>query len=193
MDSCPHESVTHWLRQLETDDSDAQQHIWNRYFSRLTALARTRLAAARREADEEDVALSVFDSFFRAARAGRFPDLRDRTGLWPLLVTITARKAVNQLKRQHAKKRSIAAEEAQADISQLVAAEPTPQFAAEIAEQVDVLLGRLDDDLRNVAMMKLEGYSNAEIAQRLGVVERSISRKLARIRLEWGEYADGTA
>ena len=194
MDSGPHESVTHWLRQLETDDSDAQQQLWNRYFSRLTALARSRLAAAaRREADEEDVALSVFDSFFRAARAGRFPDLRDRTGLWPLLVTITARKAVNQLKRQHAQKRSIAAEDAQADISQLVAAEPTPQFAAEIAEQVDLLLGRLDDDLRSVATMKLEGFANAEIADRLGVVERSISRKLARIRLEWGEYADGAA
>lgn len=194
MESQSHESVTHWLRQIESDDdSVAQQQLWNRYFERLTAVARTRLAGVpRRDADEEDVALSVFDSFFRAARAGRFPDLRDRTGLWPLLVTITARKAINQVKRQHAQKRSSHAEEAIPDLGQLVGDEPTPQFAVEIAEQVDDLLGRLDQDLRAIAVMKLEGYGNAEIADRLGVVERSVSRKLARIRAEWTDHADAT-
>ena len=192
MSSPDHESVTHWLRKLETDDdSTAQQQLWNRYFTQLTALARARLGAApRRDADEEDVALSVFDSFFRAARAGRFPHLHDRTGLWPLLVTITSRKAINQAKRQHAQKRSPAAEQAVPDLAELIGAEPTPQFAAEVAEQVDGLLACLDDELRTIAVMKLEGYSNAEIAERLDVVERSVSRKLARIRQEWTELAD---
>jgi len=187
MDSQPHESVTHWIHQLATgDESVAQERLWNRYFTRLAALARARLAGARRRvADEEDVVLSAFDSFFRAARAGRFPELHDRTGLWPLLVTITARKAINQVQRQQAKKRTAAAEEAVPDLTQLVGDEPTPQFAAEVAEQVEQLLGRLDDSLRDIAVMKLEGFTNAEIAGRLGLVERSIERKLARIRLEW--------
>jgi RNA polymerase sigma factor (sigma-70 family) len=192
MDPQSHESVTDWLHQLAADhDSAAQQQLWNRYFARLAAIARTRLAGAqRRDADEEDVVLSVFDSFFRAARAGRFPDLQDRTGLWPLLVKITARKAINQVKRQQAKKRSTAAEEAVPDIAHLAGDEPTPQFAAEIAEQVERLLGKLDGDLRTVAVMKLEGFTNAEIAVRFGIVERSIERKLARIRIEWGDAAD---
>jgi RNA polymerase sigma factor (sigma-70 family) len=187
MDPQPHESVTHWLHQLTADDdSAAQEKLWNRYFTRLAALARTRLSGApQRDADEEDVVLSAFDSFFRAARAGRFPELHDRTGLWPLLVKITARKAINQVKRQQAKKRSSAAEEAVPDIAQLVGDEPTPQFAAEVAEQVDRLLALLDDETRQVAVMKLEGYTNAEIAKRFGIVERSVERKLARIRLEW--------
>jgi RNA polymerase sigma factor (sigma-70 family) len=192
MDSQRHESVTHWLHQLTADDdSAAQQKLWNRYFMRLTALARTRLTGApQRDADEEDVVLSAFDSFFRAARAGRFPELHDRTGLWPLLVKITARKAINQVKRQQAKKRSSSAEQAVPDIAQLVGDEPTPQFAAEVAEQVEQLLGLLDEELRTVATMKLEGFTNAEIAQRFGVVERSIERKLARIRVEWDAAAD---
>jgi DNA-directed RNA polymerase specialized sigma24 family protein len=157
----------------------------------LAGLARTRLTGApQRDADEEDVVLSAFDSFFRAARAGRFPELHDRTGLWPLLVKITARKAINQVKRQQAKKRSSSAEQAVPDIAQLVGDEPTPQFAAEVAEQVERLLGLLDEELRTIATMKLEGYSNAEIAQRFGVVERSIERKLARIRVEWDAAAD---
>jgi RNA polymerase sigma factor (sigma-70 family) len=193
-DSPQHESVTHWIHQLATDhESAAQEQLWNRYFTRLAALARARLTGARRRvADEEDVVLSAFDSFFRAAKAGRFPELHDRTGLWPLLVKITARKAINQVQRQQAKKRASSAEEVVPDITQLVGNEPTPQFAAEVAEQVDHLLGRLDDGLREVALLKLEGFTNAEIAARLGVVERSIERKLARIRVEWdGEAPSG--
>lgn len=191
MDSQRHESITHWIHQLATnDESAAQEQLWNRYFARLAALAQARLAGARRRvADEEDVVLSAFDSFFRAAKAGRFPELHDRTGLWPLLVKITARKAINQVQRQQAKKRASSAEEAVPDITQLVGDEPTPQFAVEVAEQVEQLLGRLDDSLRDVAMRKLEGFTNAEIADRLGVVERSIERKLARIRVEWESEA----
>lgn len=192
MESQRHESVTHWLHQLTAnDDSAAQQQLWNRYFARLAALARTRLTGApQRDADEEDVVLSAFNSFFCAARAGRFPELHDRTGLWPLLVKITARKAINQVKRQLAKKRSSAAEEAVPDIAHLVGDELTPQFAAEVAEQVERLLAMLDEDLRIVAVMKLEGFTNAEIADRFGVVERSVARKLARIRLEWDDAAN---
>jgi DNA-directed RNA polymerase specialized sigma24 family protein len=189
MESQRDESVTHWLHQLTgSDDSAAQQQLWNRYFARLTALARTRLTGTpRREADEEDVVLSAFNSFFVAARAGRFPSLHDRTGLWPLLVTITARKAINQVNRQQAKKRSGSVDGELADVAHIVGNEPTPQFAAEVAEEVQRLLGQLDAELRTVAMMKLEGFTNVEIASHCGVVERSIARKLARIRLGWGE------
>lgn len=187
MESPDHESVTHWLRQLAAeDDSAAQQRLWNRYFARLTALARARLAGApQRVADEEDVVLSVFKSFFSAAKAGRFPALHDRTGLWPLLVQITARKAINQVKHQQAKKRS-SHTDAGADVALLAGDEPTPEFAAEVAEQVDRMLGQLDEELRRIATMKLEGFTNAEIAEALGIVERSVVRKLARIRVMWG-------
>ncbi|MCC6492607.1 MAG: RNA polymerase subunit sigma-70 [Pirellulales bacterium] len=191
MDAPHQQSVTHWLQLAADDDSTAQQQLWNRYFARLAALARARITGApQRVADEEDVVLSAFNSFFSGARAGRFPELHDRTGLWPLLVKITARKAINQVKRQQAKKRSSSAQEAVCDMAQLVGSEPTPQFAMEVAEKVERLLRPLDDQLRTVAVMKLEGFSNAEIADRLGVVERSVERKLARIRLEWTDAAD---
>jgi DNA-directed RNA polymerase specialized sigma24 family protein len=152
----------------------------------LTALARVRMAGApQRVADEEDVVLSVFKSFFSAAKAGRFPALHDRTGLWPLLVQITARKAINEVKRQQAKKRS-GNGEALHDVAQLVGDEPTPEFAAEVAEQVDRKLRQLDEELRKIATMKLEGFTNSEIATHFGIVERSVARKLSRIRLIWG-------
>ncbi len=60
-------SVSHWLMQLKAGDPAAAQPLWERYFHRLVELARQRLTpASRRAADEEDAALSAFDSFFRA-------------------------------------------------------------------------------------------------------------------------------
>src|SRR5689334_22900261 len=99
-------SVANWLVLLKEGDSAAAQALWERYFPRMVALARKRLQGARRrEADEEDVALSAFDSFWRGAREGRFPHLTDRDDLWRLLVVITARKALDLLERQGRKKR----------------------------------------------------------------------------------------
>ena len=186
-----HESVTHWIYQLNTEEeSVAQQQLWNHYFTQLAGIARARLQGLRgRDADEEDVVLSAFDSFFRGTRAGRFPDLRDRTGLWPLLVKITARKAINQVNRQLAQKRNPSAEQEMEDLAALVGSEPTPQFSMEVAEQISSLLDSLEDDqLREIAVMKLEGYTNEEIAAHLDIALRSVARRLSRIRVEWQEH-----
>src|SRR5450631_1794747 len=87
-------SVTRWIDQLQVGDAVAVRQLWQRYFQRLVGLARKKLADAPRSmADEEDVALSVFDSLCRQAEQGRFPDLADRDGLWRLLVVMTVRKA----------------------------------------------------------------------------------------------------
>src|SRR5689334_5020484 len=74
----PDDSVTNWLGRLTGGDPAAAGPLWDRYFPRLVELARARLRAfPRRAADEEDVALSAFDSFCRDAAAGRFPRLGD--------------------------------------------------------------------------------------------------------------------
>ncbi len=193
MDPDAHDSVTDWLHQLASDDeSSAQEKLWNRYFEQLSRIARSRLSGAPSQAaDEEDVALSALNSFFSGARAGRFPDLQDRTGLWPLLLTITSRKAVNQVKHQQAQKRTKKAEQYVPDLALLTSKAPTPEFAVEMAEQTQGLLDQLEEDqLRVIAVMKLEGHTNAEIAEHLGIAVRSVARKLVRIRIEWSESAD---
>src|SRR5215470_16012063 len=101
-------SVTRWIGDLKAGGDSAAQHLWQRYFHRLVHLARARLRAAHRAgavADEEDAALSAFDSFCRGAARGRFPDLADRDGLWRLLVVITLHKVMGQVRRQGAAKR----------------------------------------------------------------------------------------
>ena len=72
-------SVSRWLTGVQEGDSAAVQKLWGRYFPRLVSLARLKIRGSpRRAADEEDVALSAFDSFCRNAEQGRFPDLVDR-------------------------------------------------------------------------------------------------------------------
>jgi DNA-directed RNA polymerase specialized sigma24 family protein len=58
--------------------------------------------------------------------------------------------------------------------------------AAQMREECARLLGRLgDDELRQVARWRLEGYTIEEIAARLGCVARSVKRRLRLIRTIW--------
>jgi hypothetical protein len=86
-------SVTRWIDALRAGVDEAAGQLWRRYFESLVRLARSKLRAqAKAAADEEDVALSAFDSFYAGMARGRYPDLADRDDLWRLLVTIAARK-----------------------------------------------------------------------------------------------------
>jgi DNA-directed RNA polymerase specialized sigma24 family protein len=179
--------VSHWLGRLEAGDHAAAQPLWEAYFGRLVALARAHLEGAPRQAaDEEDVALSAFDSFCRGAAQGRFPQLRDRHDLWRLLVLITGHKARDRRRRECRQKRGGAAAPETAALEAGLGPEPTPAVAAEVADECRRLLGRLGDtELEAVALWKMEGYTTAEIAARLGYAPRTVQRKLHLIRQVW--------
>ncbi len=193
------EDVTLWLGQLARGDETAARRIWEHYYERLVRLARKKLGNhKRRVADEEDVVLSAFNSFCQGAAAGRFPRLDDHHDLWKLLVTITARKAIAEIRREHCQKRgggAVMGESAfirqgasgrNAGINEVLGEAPTPELAALLTEQCECLLDRLgDESLRTIALYKLEGYTNEEIAVELDCAERTIERKLARIRAKW--------
>jgi DNA-directed RNA polymerase specialized sigma24 family protein len=196
-------SVTRWIGDLKAGGEAGAQHLWERYFDRLVGMARNRLRGAGRRlavADEEDAALSAFDSFCRGAAAGRFPRLTDRDDLWRLLVVLTVRKAIDQLQRQGAAKRGggrLVGESAVAGgesasggsaLDRIVGSEPTPELAAMVVEEYRRLRHVLGDEaLRQVLDLRLEGYDREEIAGRLGCAVRTVTRKLDVIRQTWLE------
>ena len=101
-----HGSISRWLEGLKAGNAADIERLWDRYFHRLVGLAATRLPGhARRDFDEEDVALSAFHSFCHRAADSQFPWLDDRNDLWRLLATITARKAISRIRQQTRQKR----------------------------------------------------------------------------------------
>lgn len=195
-------SVTHWIAELrDGEESIAQRELWDRYFRRIVALAKSKLGALPKgPADEEDVAISAMQSLFHGFARDRFPQLHDRNNLWSLLAKITARKAINERQKQTAKKRGggqplLAVGSSGAD-DPVPLCDPTdddlgPDFVVAMEEEMRRLMDRLPDDmLRRIAGRKLEGWTSAEIATELGVVERTVERKLGLIRACWGPEAE---
>lgn len=179
-------------------DQSAEHALWNRYFDQLLVVAKQHLQArTRRVKDEEDLALSVLDSFFRGAAAGRFAQLNDRNDLWIVLRMLTKRKTIDHLRREHAKKRGGNIVRGESVFMQLQESSPgspdimpgkeaAPDLATIFTEECDRLFAALHDEvLSQVALLRLEGYSNEEIAQKLGLSVRSIERKLSTIRAIW--------
>jgi DNA-directed RNA polymerase specialized sigma24 family protein len=192
-------SVSFWIDQLKAGDREAAQPLWNRYFQHLVRLAYQRLRTAPRAvSDEEDIALSAFNSFCRATEKGRFPVLNDRDDLWKLLVVITERKAANYLRDQGRLKRGAAARQQathseEPGFADVPGREPTPLFAVEMAEQCERLLDQLQDGtLSKIAIDKMEGFTNDEIAARHDLALRTVERKLGLIRRIWEQQLDST-
>lgn len=187
-------SISGWIGKLRAGDEQAVRPLWERYFHRLVHLARKRLRHSPREAaDEEDVALSAFDSFCRHAEKGHYPDLDDLYSLWRLLASITARKAIH-LRRDATRKKRCNSPQIRpgdsslnaGDIERIFSQEPGPELAALMAEEGSFLLHSLKDrDLQNVAVWRMQGYTVEEIARKMDVVPRSIKRKLSVIRTMW--------
>lgn len=186
MESETHGSVTHWIGGLAGGDSVAAQGLWNRYFARLVVVAETRLKSLNRESSGEDVALSALKSVMLGVQNNRYPNLTDRDGLWPLLVTLTARKAIDEVRRQLAERRDDAKTEPLGELRAVLSAEPTPEFAVEVADEMERLIRKCHDKrLRTVVQRKLENCTNEEIAAELGCHRRTVIRKLNLVRQEW--------
>ena len=187
-------SVTLFFSRLRSGDGQAADELWRRFFPRLRGLARKTLGDCRiGMADEDDAVQSAFASFWNRAQRGDFAGDLHRDNLWNLLATITVRKAQKQLVRERTGKRGsgmVVRESSLAD-----PANKTPATMDAIFEKVEgrdldlyaeELLVQLDEKLRKLAIMKLMGYTNREIATSLDCTERTVERKLNLIRQTWG-------
>lgn len=184
-------NVSHWIVLVKAGDSIAVNRIWQHYFDRLVRSVRGRLYGQNRAvSDEEDIVLSVFESFYDAAENGRFPDLSDRDDLWQLLLRMAGRKVVDKRRHDQRLRRGGAVKLLSLDqtddderIIEAVGNEPSPEMVMMMQESVEKFFSHLGvGQLSDLAGAKLEGYSNAELALRFDCSERTIERRLHLIR-----------
>ncbi|MBI5758409.1 MAG: RNA polymerase subunit sigma-70 [Planctomycetales bacterium] len=191
-------STTRWLERLKQGDEDAASELWQRYASRLAKLVRKRFSTSLEQAayDEEDVVLSALDVFCRGMREGRHAELHGRDELWRLLAVIALRKANDRAKADKAEKRG--GEEMQRQalsdstsgiimfLDKLPSKDQPAEVDAVLTEECERLVGLLGDpELQQVALWRLEGFNNDEIAAKLNYTRRTIQRMLKLIRQVW--------
>ncbi len=192
------DSVSDLLEQLKAGKQTAAQGIWSRYVERLVNEAQKRLRnSSRRVADEDDVVNHAFGSFLEGVKQGRYSKLNDRTDLWQVLVMLVERKAIDQIRALDAQKRgngqtrgdSIfqkATDESGAiGFDGIVDPHPSPTLVKMFCEQFRAFLNGLDEQFREVAILKLQNYTNQEIADIVGISVSSVERKLSIIRDGW--------
>ncbi len=194
-------TITQLVVKVKGGNQQAAFAIWQRYFDRLVAIARRKLAGCpRAAADEEDVVLSAFGSLLRGAESNKFQRLNDRDDLWQVLVMLTVRKAINHRNRELAQKRGsgrVLGESAlfgsasncdgdlEAGIVRVVDARPSPAFMAELEDEMQQLFGLLDEEQQRIVLWRLEGHTNRQIAERLERTESWVERKFRRVRRQW--------
>ncbi len=187
-------SVTRWIERLKENDPRAAGALWERFAERILAVARQRLGKApRRVADEKNVVLAAFERFHHGLRQGRFPRLEDRDDLWAILFTLTTRHAARQLRDQHRDKRGQGQVRGDSALDTVEPADdtPTPAEALLLQERLALLLDALgDDSLRQIALARMEGCTNAEIAARIGRSEVTVERRLRLIREIWQQQEE---
>lgn len=168
-------------------DEEAARKIVESYIDRLLLLARRHISqrlASR--VDPEDVVQSVFRTFFARVKEGRFV-FAEQDDLCKLLVRITLHKTLRQVAFHKAAKRDPGQETEQGEHhrEQLLAIldrEPSPEATVAFIDQLEKFLGNLRPQERQILELRLQGYSNEEIAQKLGLYDRKIRRIIEHVR-----------
>jgi RNA polymerase sigma-70 factor, ECF subfamily len=168
-------------------DQNAARQIVERYFDRMLMLARRRISqrlASR--VDPEDIVQSVFRTFFVRLKDGQFV-FQDQDDLCKLLMRITLHKTLRQVAFHKAAKRDPTMEtnQGQAHQEQLLTIldkEPNAEATVTFLDQLEHFLDRLEPETRQIIEMRLQGYTNDEISQQLGIYDRKIRRAVERVR-----------
>jgi RNA polymerase sigma-70 factor (ECF subfamily) len=184
-DALPEALLAQYCR---SGDEQAARQLFDKYMERLVALARRRISqrlASR--VDPEDIVQSVFRTFFGRLKAGEF-EIGDQDDLCKLLMRITVHKTLRQIAFHQAAKRNPGLEKGQQDLvddrlHEVLDHEPTPEATVAFVDQLEHFLARLRPDERQVLEMRLQGFSNEEIGQKLNIKhDRTIRRIIERIR-----------
>ena len=181
-------TVTKWIAALRQGDEASAKKLWNLYFQRLMNFAKSRMGAVTTAIyDEEDAAISTFRVLCENLKAGKYPDIADGDEFWRLMLTVAARKISRRLEYESAAKRNAGS----AQLERIDVSLAVTKDASQVAVEYEELLSKLNDpNLERVAVLKLDGYTNEEIATAINRTRRTVQRMLDLIRDLWREELD---
>ncbi|MEM8680218.1 MAG: sigma-70 family RNA polymerase sigma factor [Planctomycetota bacterium] len=181
-------SESSWINSIVDLEDGYEEVVFQQYARRLIGLARTKLPDnLQRRVDADDIVQSVFRSFFRRNQEGQFA-FDDSFDVWHLLAAITYRKVLNSIKHHYRDKRNpgrevhAGGEDSMATGPPIADRTPGPEDLNVVVDYLNWILGQLPEDYQGILQMRMEGFSIAEIAEKIDVSERTVKRVLARVR-----------
>lgn len=194
-------SVTMYLKDVKAGRREAFDAICDLLRPRVERAVSRQLRGLR-SADPEGVTSSVFRYFWVVTDRGDFSedDFQESRELWAYLMRVAKHKVRDHARYGKSQKRDVRRTRGEDSVWHRTRSEggngfdtvpsggPTPAERAASAEALTEFLASLPDDvLRDVAVLRMEGYSVEEVATRVGVSPRTVKRKLQRLRDHWTE------
>ena len=177
---------------LRSGDDAAYEKFWNELGGLLQNVAEKQLGnRLKQRVGSDDIVQSACRTFFRRVSGGQF-DLPDSEALWRLMCSITLNKA-RRASRDHLRKkrgmdREVHLSSGDNDSNRELepgSTESEPLDAACVADQMTGLLEGLSDRHCRVLDLKLQQYTNDEIAEKLSCSERSVRRIISQLKDRW--------
>ena len=189
--------ITIWLERMDAQPEESRHAIWEAFYKRVIPYVRKRLdTLPKRVADEEDIASAAMNSLFKILDAKKYPNLSDGSALWGMLLKIAARKVSRFKSQQSAQRRGGGQVRGESVFVQPgvnigdVPSEPSPAFCEALIDELLERVRQIGDERGElIVVRKLEGFSNREISEELQCTERTVERKLEKIRNSWSHLA----
>jgi len=170
-------------------DQAAATELYQRYVRRLSLLVGLNLSSGLSpRVGTSDICQSAFKSMFRGLREGRF-QFEDDAEVWKLLVTITLNKIRNRVRFERAPKRDHRRDRILDDPHDFddyrvgcLSRVPDSTEVREFESTLEAALSLMDKDDAQLLRLRLEGRTQREIAECLGITDRTVRRRLERIR-----------
>ena len=172
--------------------------LWDAFLPKLIVVIKAKLRNSQlRVTDEDDIAQNAMLSLFNGLQNKQFDTVRNSDELWKLLVTITARKIVAQQRYELAQKRGSGKVRGESvfnhpqasdldGIGQIIDPNLLPESAENVLQTYAALLPDIgDENSLKTIMLRMEGFTNQEIAEKMACSVSRVEQRIAKVRLSW--------
>ncbi len=180
------ENTLDLMREFHTGNQDAAAALFSKHFDKLDRFASNRISPQlQQRVGGDDIAQSVYRSFFQRAKDGVF-EIEKSGDLWRLLAFMANRKIRRKVEFNTAKKRSIQTEQS-ADASErridIAGSEPDPSEQASVDDAIESVLSQICRQWKEILELAQKSTDVPEIASATGVSETDV-RKVLILRMK---------
>ena len=205
-DDRPLGSVSRWIqRTREGDDDEDLKKLMERYQTRFEATARRYLGSNNMCLEtSEDIVISAFYDFWQIRK--RYDGIKRREDFSAFMRRIVQNNCHDARKKATAKKRGSGKIVSETDLfnvqdgsnfrlQDIESESHNDQVLVDVIDEFDSVvnsLGKKMPDLVRMIWLSLDGFSNARIAKKLGVSERTIKRRWDELNRQLNSPGQGS-